>query len=302
LRVLNERHAILPLEPVGGAAIAADITVCAGQSLSILSASFSGVQHGTAGGSTQDDDLYLAITVAGRSVARQGRTVMTLMPGDGVLLSARDGFTMTHAEPVQFVGLRVSRARLVNQVNSADAAVMHPMRRSTALAWLTKYFDTMLTEPALAEVTRPAADVRRHIVSHVYDMIGAAIASTREFTPTRDGLGIRAARLRAIESHILSNLGSQLSVTAVAAHHRITPRYVHKLFEGSGTSYSAFVLVQRLARVYRMLADVRFADRSISALAYDVGFGDLSYFNREFKRRYNATPSDVRRGAFEAQR
>ena len=36
------------------------------------------------------------------------------------------------------------------------------------------------------------------------------------------------------------------------------------------------------------------ADRSISAVAYEAGFGDLSYFNRTFRRRYRATPSQVR--------
>lgn len=44
-----------------------------------------------------------------------------------------------------------------------------------------------------------------------------------------------------------------------------------------------------------MLSDARFADRGISAVAYDVGFSDLSYFNRVFRRRFGATPSDVRR-------
>jgi AraC-like DNA-binding protein len=34
----------------------------------------------------------------------------------------------------------------------------------------------------------------------------------------------------------------------------------------------------------------------VSSIAYDVGFGDLSYFNRCFRRTYNATPSDVRSG------
>jgi AraC-like DNA-binding protein len=46
-----------------------------------------------------------------------------------------------------------------------------------------------------------------------------------------------------------------------------------------------------------MLVDLRFGDRSISAVAYEAGFGDLSYFNRTFRRRYGATPSDVRHGA-----
>jgi AraC-like DNA-binding protein len=37
--------------------------------------------------------------------------------------------------------------------------------------------------------------------------------------------------------------------------------------------------------------------RGISSIAYDVGFGDLSYFNRVFRRQYNATPSDIRNDA-----
>jgi AraC-like DNA-binding protein len=28
-----------------------------------------------------------------------------------------------------------------------------------------------------------------------------------------------------------------------------------------------------------------------------VGFGDLSYFNRTFRRRYAATPSDIRQSS-----
>jgi AraC-like DNA-binding protein len=38
-------------------------------------------------------------------------------------------------------------------------------------------------------------------------------------------------------------------------------------------------------------------DRSIIGIAFDVGFGNLSYFNRLFRRTYGATPSDVRAGA-----
>ena len=33
----------------------------------------------------------------------------------------------------------------------------------------------------------------------------------------------------------------------------------------------------------------------MSAIAYDAGFGDLSYFNRNFRHRYGATPRDVRK-------
>jgi AraC-like DNA-binding protein len=36
------------------------------------------------------------------------------------------------------------------------------------------------------------------------------------------------------------------------------------------------------------------ASRSIALIAFDAGFGDLSYFNRTFKRFYGLTPSEVR--------
>jgi AraC-like DNA-binding protein len=44
-----------------------------------------------------------------------------------------------------------------------------------------------------------------------------------------------------------------------------------------------------------MLADRRHQGRSISAIAFEVGFGNLSYFNRTFRRHFGMTPSDARR-------
>ena len=57
---------------------------------------------------------------------------------------------------------------------------------------------------------------------------------------------------------------------------------------------SRFLLDQRLSRAHRMLSNPVLAERTISTIAYEAGFGDLSHFNRAFLRRYGATPSDVR--------
>lgn len=35
---------------------------------------------------------------------------------------------------------------------------------------------------------------------------------------------------------------------------------------------------------------------SISSVAFEVGFGDLSYFNRSFRKRFGRSPSQVRAG------
>jgi AraC-like DNA-binding protein len=107
--------------------------------------------------------------------------------------------------------------------------------------------------------------------------------------------GRSAECLLAINDDTFANLGdATLSTAAVAARQGISPRYVAMLFDGTGTSFSSFVLAQRLARAWRMLAGSRHAEQTISAIAYACGFGDLSYFNRAFRRAFGATPSDIR--------
>ena len=96
----------------------------------------------------------------------------------------------------------------------------------------------------------------------------------------------------------LKLLGSEhLDITGVARQRSVTPRYVQMLFESEGTTFSEYVLEQRLTRAHRMLTDLGLRNWTISAIAFEVGFGNLSYFNRVFRRRFGATPSDVRTNA-----
>ena len=107
--------------------------------------------------------------------------------------------------------------------------------------------------------------------------------------------GVPAARLRAAKAFVTQQLGHRdLSAATVAAHLGVTPRYVHMLFETETRSFSEFVLAQRLALARRMLTDPRWIGRPISAIAFDAGFANLSHFNRTFRRRFGATPSEIR--------
>ena len=139
-------------------------------------------------------------------------------------------------------------------------------------------------------------DEARHLAAvHVHDLAALAIGTTRDAAAFAAGRGARAARLAAIKQDILAQLAEpELSVGKVAARQALSPRYIHKLFETQGTTFSEFVVAQRLDRARRMLADPRCTNLSISTIAMAVGFGDLSYFNRTFRRRFGATPSDIR--------
>jgi AraC-like DNA-binding protein len=135
----------------------------------------------------------------------------------------------------------------------------------------------------------------------MHDLIAAIIGATRDGQAIAAGRGIAAARLQCMMADIITNLSDgDLSVAEVAKRNRVTPRYAHKLLENEGLTFSKFVLGQRLARAHRMLSDPRFADRNISSVAFDVGFGDLSYFNRAFRRQYGGTPTEIRGSAMRA--
>jgi AraC-like DNA-binding protein len=140
----------------------------------------------------------------------------------------------------------------------------------------------------------PAAATSGSCVTHVYDLVALALGATRDATEGAKLGGVRAARLRRIKSDIADNLSNGLSIAEVAARHRLPVRYLQRLFEAEGTTFTEFLLDQRLARVHRMLIDPRFADHAISMIAIDAGFHHLSYFNRAFRTRFGASPSDVR--------
>jgi AraC-like DNA-binding protein len=67
------------------------------------------------------------------------------------------------------------------------------------------------------------------------------------------------------------------------------------LFETEGFSFLEYVFAERIARSHEVLRSG--SDRTISAIAFAIGFSDLSHFNRAFRRRFGRTPTEVRADA-----
>ena len=124
------------------------------------------------------------------------------------------------------------------------------------------------------------------------------VGAMRDAAEVAHGRGLRAARLQEIKHDIDRHLDQpDLSVAALAFRHGCTPRFIQRLFEAEGTTFTEYVLTRRLARAHRLLSDPRRAGDKISTIAFDAGFSDLSYFNRAFRERYGDTPSSVRAAA-----
>jgi len=238
-----------------------------------------------------DDAISIAISLSGSlNFFQLGREIL-VESGDAVMqLNAEPG-RMVHSD-IRGIGLVVPRTALTPLVrNLEDLTVRIIPRNNEALRLLISYL-TMVQKGLF--VGTP--ELSRLVASHVHQLIALAIGPTRDGAVIAAEGGIRAARLSAIKADIDAALDRRdLNVEMIARHQRITPRYVQMLFEQEGTTFSQFVLGQRLRRAHELLTDAAHAGWNISAIAMAAGFDDLSHFNRSFRRRYGATPSDIRR-------
>jgi len=261
--------------------------------LGLLSGTVQGLRHEHArrDSGDGDDDFSFHMNLSGLSFVSGARGEMTLGDGDATLLSYSVPRTISRPGLVDHRVIRIPRAALSPLVHNIDDAVLCRIPRGTGmLSLLRNYVDAVFDDPALA-----LPEMRQLMVAQLCDLIAVTLGATRDAVAIAEGRGIRAARLHAIKSDIEAHLTyGSLSPGVVAKRQGVSDSYIRKLFEGDGTSFSQFVLGRRLTRAHRMLTDRREADRSIAWIAFEVGFGDLSYFNRTFKRFYGNTPSEVR--------
>jgi AraC-like DNA-binding protein len=241
-----------------------------------------------------NDCFYLSIMSAGIGVIRHGDKEITLEEGEATLLSAAEPISIVRPEMSRSITVLVPSFTLGLLVANVHDAVMRPIPRGNeALRLLAAYLSFLNQEIALT-----APNLRSNAARHVYDLVVLAVGATGEATEAAKDLGVPAGRLRAMKCDIIANLGdAELSIEITAARHGVTPRYVRKLFESEGTTFSEFVLGQRLVHAHRLLTAPSFSDHAIGSIALESGFGDLSYFNRTFRRVYGAAPTEVREQA-----
>ena len=244
-----------------------------------------------------NDDLVLMANLEGPFVINRARDELTLGPGDATLLSCAEVGRYTRPAEGRLLCARLPRRTLTRLAPDPEARVGRMIPGHTAALRLLLAY----ARPLWEEDTAYGPQLARLVVDHICDLIALAMGVEGEAAEVANGGGGRAAKLRAVKTAIDTRIGpSEFSADDVALEVGVSPRYVRKLFESEGLSFSRYVADRRLDRARAMLESARFARLTVSAIAYEVGFGDLSYFNRAFRRRFERTPSDLRAEAAHA--
>lgn len=101
---------------------------------------------------------------------------------------------------------------------------------------------------------------------------------------------------RAVVSAILfieKNYAKEISLNIIAKASGLTPSYFSALFKKEmGETLSNYIIRYRLDIAKQLLRETRL---SISEIASSVGYPDIKYFSRLFKKHMNITPSEFRK-------
>jgi AraC-like DNA-binding protein len=120
--------------------------------------------------------------------------------------------------------------------------------------------------------------------------------------PTKDAgsTATQAAILHRLCQTIERKLGDpDLTPARVAELEGISERYMQKLFEGSGSSFTHYLRERRLQRTSAELSNAAQAHNSISEIAYRNGFNDSAHFSRAFRHRFGLSPREFRQQEIE---
>ncbi|WP_257168002.1 AraC family transcriptional regulator [Bradyrhizobium sp. SRS-191] len=237
------------------------------------------------------DNVILAINREGTAFVEGAGRTREMGRGEAVLLSGADPCAFHRASNGHSFTLLMPRVMIEAADVSIDDAVMRPIPVDQGAVQLLDHYASWLMSSGGAL----DAQLLNLSVRHIQDLLALAIGPAAGLAETMRARGLRAARLKLAKSFLVANSQRRdISVAMIATRLNVTPRYVQRLFETDGTTFSAFLSGVRLAHAHRMLCDPAHAQLAIASIAYDVGFGDLSHFNRSFRRHYGLTPREVR--------
>ena len=237
------------------------------------------------------DDLVLLTAIKGDALAVQRGRSIELRPSEMCITSLDHIGESRLSEGGRYTALRMPRRDLMAMSKNIEDKIARPLEGSAALRnVIGGYY-------ALCAGMAPALDLTsQHAMARQMMELVVLLAETGgDVPPLTSGNGYETARFQLIQAKVLENVHDcNLTIASVARRARMTPRQVQRLFQQAGSTFSEFVLEQRLLLAHRRLSSAGTRQEKISTIALDAGFGDLSYFNRTFKRLFGAPPSDIR--------
>lgn len=241
---------------------------------------------------THDEDdpyLFLGIQLSGSSMVVQADREAVLRPGDMAVYDTRRPYTLVNDNGIHqhFFRFPIADLELPGKVLEALTGTRFGGDRPLA----------RITAGHLREVADNLSDLNpqeaEDVAEPTFSLIRALLASQIDDLPEareRVERSLEHRILRYVRTHLHEN---DLSATRIAHEHHISVRQLYRLLNRSGIVLGDWLREQRLEACRRALSDPGDV-RTITAVAQQWGFVDMTHFGRAFKNAYGMSPRDWR--------
>ena len=240
---------------------------------------------------SRDSDAWFFVNLhtGGTCTLRQAGRDHMVGPGDISFHDSVRPFDLDFCGDMALTCFIVPRAALLARTVDAPDAAARPLGDNEAGALFTGFARTLArVAPSLSASQSARAGA---IFVDLLALTLGANASGRE----TGRAALRSAQFARVRAEVAARLGDpRLDLPGLAARVAIAPRTLQTLFREHGTTFTDYVLEERLQSARTQL-QAR-TNAPITELAYAVGFSDLSQFSRAFRRRFGITARDARAG------
>ena len=281
----------LPVEAASGddeaSASVTSLVSPMGMEFSLVSA---GAQEISGRNPDQPAAIWLAVLLEGQAVLDDGRREVAIQAGD--IVFGPTGMAASLRLHTRFRLLFITAPRV-----ALDHRLVAPrslrIGHLPAAAGMTHVFSGLLR--AVADTLDDlAGDQLRPVELAVTEFLVAGLAT--EIAQPHGPAALREAHLHRVRQAIESLLAEpDLRLSQVAEAAGVSPRYLQKLFAAVGESFTRYVRLRRLERCRLDMLSPRYADTSISSIAFRWGFNGSAHFSRAFRAQYGASPREYRR-------
>lgn len=234
-------------------------------------------------------ELNIQLQHRGRTTNHTGGRTAVLEEGDFVLFDPSKPLWLSFEEPTQAIVLRLPLATVEER--------MPHLRRQVGVAVSGRgapgaLFSNFLRQAWTEMERREEGEWAEALGEAIWPLLELAYAGTRPRAESNRREERRRALFGAVESDLTD---PDLDVHRLARRMGVSARYVQMLFAEMGTTPRAFIQDRRLELAARRL-EREGLDVTVTAVAYDAGFNDLSSFCRAFRRRFETSPRNYRSG------
>jgi AraC family transcriptional regulator len=233
--------------------------------------------------------MSIATVISGTFHYRSNQGDALLYPGSLLLGNARTCFQCSHEHGIGDRCIAVSiDEELFNEVVASAAGSSRYRFDVPMLPAMPQLLPTIVQLQTLNEASRQLA--AESLVSRIVESVSQHLSSNRS-KPTRCSPRDKQ-RTAAVIRHIEANADAPLDLDVLSELANMSKYHFLRTFRHvTGQTPYQYVLAIRMRRAAFRLATSRV---SVSTIAYDAGFGDLSTFNNRFRQLFGTTPSKYR--------